>query len=259
MSRQFTREFYTEVDKGNVAGHSMVHKFGRNAAVSTTPVPVSIGGIFRTPQVGSATTLRLKAGGDANDTAAGSGAREVTLIGVNAAGAEVSEAVATAGASASSATTEAFIRLTRAYVSASGTYATESAGSHAAGITVEDSGGTQDWATISVDDFPRGQTEIGIYTIPTGFTGYLTHVTAFTDGTKTTKLILFRRESILDTSPPYEAMRMLRSDELSGGTVDKHYDGGLKIIGPADVGFMAEVDAGSAQVVVDFDLLLLED
>jgi len=34
MSRQFTREFYLEVARGNIAGHSLVHKYGRNNELS---------------------------------------------------------------------------------------------------------------------------------------------------------------------------------------------------------------------------------
>ena len=46
------------------------NKFGDNTAVGTSYVPITGNGIYRTPQVSGATTLRVKAGGDANDTAA---------------------------------------------------------------------------------------------------------------------------------------------------------------------------------------------
>jgi hypothetical protein len=92
-------DFYLEVHKGNVTGHSIIHKFGHNTAIPTTYTPVTSIGSYPTPQVSGATTLRIKAGGDANDTAAGTGAREITLIGVDETGAEVTETLATAGAS----------------------------------------------------------------------------------------------------------------------------------------------------------------
>ena len=91
------------IASGRIPGLSVVHKFGR-ASVGTTYSPVTFGGVYNTPQVAGATTLRVKAG-DANDTAAGTGAREVTLIGLDETGAEVTEAVATAGAAASATTT----------------------------------------------------------------------------------------------------------------------------------------------------------
>jgi len=255
------RDFYVAVAAGFIPGYSLVHKFGRNLAVGTSFVPVSIGGIYRTKQVGAATTLRIKSGGNANDTAAGSGAQEVTLIGINAAGNEVSEAVATAGASASSATTNSFIRLYRAYVSASGTYATASAGSHSADITIEDGGGTEDWATITTDSssFPRAQSEIGYYTIPTGYTGYLLSASAFTDSTKTTTLLFFQRQGVLDTAAPYEAMRLLFEERVEGGESTVDIKSPIRIDGPADVGYLAKVNTGTAEVDVDFELLLIDN
>ena len=73
MSYLGNSDFLTEVAKGNVAGNSIIHKFGKNISTNTSFTPVSIGGIYQTPQAGSATTLRIKSGGNANDTAAGSG------------------------------------------------------------------------------------------------------------------------------------------------------------------------------------------
>ena len=74
-------EFWLNVQRGNVPGASVVHKFGRNAAV-TTMAPIAFGGVYQTPQPASATTLRVKAG-NTNDTAAGSGAREITIQDAN--------------------------------------------------------------------------------------------------------------------------------------------------------------------------------
>ena len=142
-----------DVARGLVPGVSVIHKFGGNPAVGTSYVPLSIGGIYRTPQAASATALRIKSGGNANDDKDGSGAREITLIGLDENWNEVSEAVETNSAAASTATSTTFTRLYRAYVSASGTYASQSAGSHSANIVIEDSGGTEDWATISATGF----------------------------------------------------------------------------------------------------------
>ena len=248
-----------EQSKGNVTGTSLIHKFGRNTAVGTTFVPVALGGVYQTPQPASATSLRVKAGGDANDTAAGSGAREVTLQGLDETGALATEAVATAGASASSATTTTFIRLFRAWVSSSGTYATATTGSHSAAITIENSAGGTDWLTIDATGFPRGQSEVGVYTIPNGYTGYLEGYRIFTDSTKTTDYILFRRESILDAAAPYEAMREVSTGQIKGENATIAYGAPVKLTGPCDIGFMAKVGTGTAQVTAEFDLILVAD
>jgi hypothetical protein len=259
MSYLGNSNFYAEVAKGNVAGHSIIHKFGQYDSVGTTFTPVARLGIYNTLQPASATTLRIKSGGNANDTAAGSGAREITLEGIDENGAVATETLATAGASASSATTTTFTRLYRAYVSKSGTYATSSAGSHSATICIENGAGGTDWADIDATGFPKSQTEIGAYTIPNGYTGYLISAFGFSDSSKTTELIFFKRTGILQSAAPYDAMRVVFEERLEGGefTVDP---AAPILLGTAcDVGFLAKVNTGTAAVEVDFEILLVQN
>lgn len=234
----------------------IIHKFGRNPAVGTSFAPVSFGGIYQTPQVSGATTLRVKAGGNADDTAAGDGAREITLQGIDETGALATETLATAGESASSATTTTFIRLFRVHVSASGSYATASSGSHTASITIENGGGGTDWATIDATGFARAQSEIGVYTIPSGMTGHIFQAEGFTDSTKTTNALFFQRQNILETAAPFTAMRLLFEEFGEGGAFTFRPIRPIQIQGPTDIGFLAKVDAGTAQVDVDFEIEL---
>jgi hypothetical protein len=245
-----------QITAGLAPGWTSVHKFGRHLGVGTSFVPVSIGGIYRTPQVAGATALRVKAG-NANDTAAGTGAREITLIGLDETGAEVTEALATAGGSASSNSSATFIRLYRAYVSASGTYATASAGSHSADIVIENAAGSEDWLTISSTDFPRSQSEVASYSVPLGFTAYVTNIIVSVESTKPADFLMFQRQNILETAAPYSAMRVV----LEMGGVD-----GEEIITPnlsygpfpalTDIGFMCKAGASTPEVDVDFEILL---
>lgn len=254
-----TSEWYAEVARGNVSGASIVHKFGRNTAIGTSFGPVAFGGVFQTVQPAAATALRVKAGGNANDTAAGTGAREITLVGVDATGAEISEAVATAGASASSATTATFIRLHRAFVSGSGTYATFTTGSHSGDIVIENAAGGTDWATIDSTSFPISQSEIGAYTIPTGKLGFVLYAETFTDSSKTTNLVFFRREGVTDAAAPYQAMREVFEISTQGGSQIINPTSPIgPFTGPCDIGFLAKVDTGTAEVDVDFEILLVD-
>lgn len=257
MSYLGDKDFLLEVEKGNVANHSSIHKFGRNPAVGTSFVPISVIADYPTPQPASATTLRVKAGGDANDTAAGSGAREVTIIGLDETGAEVTEAVATAGASASSATTATYMRMYRAYVSASGTYATASAGSHAATIDIENGAGGTDWGTLTATDFARSQTQIGAYSVPLGTTAYLVNISVQADSTKSVDMLLFKRENILETAAPYTAMRLLGQFPGISGELHLPYRIPLQIPALTDVGFLGKVTAGTADVSVDMHFVLV--
>jgi len=251
-------DFWLELAKGDVPNHSRVLKFGRDVAVGSTYAPVSIGKVYRTPQVSGATALRVKAG-DANDTAAGSGAREITIQGLDETGALVNATLATAGTSASAATSETFIRLFRAFVSASGTYATQTTGSHAADIVIENSAGTEDWLTIDSTDIPKGQSEVAVFTIPLGFTGYINATHISVTATKSVTVSFFKRENILETAAPYSAMRL---QEQWGG-VDGQAGYTLSVpSGPypalTDIGFMAKAPV-SSEADVNFEIILIAD
>ena len=186
-----------------------IHKFGRNPSVGTSFELCSIGGLYPMPQPASATTLRIKAG-NTNDTAAGTGAREVTFEGLDSAGKPLRASLATAGLSASSATSVSFMRLYRAWVSACGAYEDGTGnGGQAADITIENGAGGTDWLTISATDRARGQSECGCYTIPYGYVGYIVSLYVGVESNKTADLVLFQRKSILDAAAPYEAPRMV--------------------------------------------------
>lgn len=253
MSYLPSRDFLIEVQKGNVAGHSLVHKFGRNDTVPNgTWEHVSLlSGVtaFRS----SAATMRIKAGGNAADTAAGAGAREVTIQGIDSALAEITEAVATAGSSASSATSASFWRVHRAWVSAVGTY---SVGNTAA-ITIEDSGGASDMIMIAATE---GQTQYAGYTIPTAKTGYLLSLRLSVDAAKAADFRLFTRGSITDTSAPMASRRIRKYwDGLLGQTVYTPHGPDLVLAALTDIWIEAQGGGAGTEVSADFEILLVDD
>lgn len=254
-------DFSHRIVSGQLAGYSVVHKFGTNHAISvSTFTPVTEGGLYRTPQVSGATALRVKAG-DVADTAAGNGAREVTLIGLDETGAQISETLATAGALASASTSATFIRLFRIFVSSSGTYATQTVGSHVADVVVENAAGTEDWAQIVVNGLSHGQSQIGAYSVPLGKTAYVTSLVVQVDSTKKVDLLWFRRDNILRTAAPYSALTLVQ--ELIGlqGAIPQNKLS--PAVGPfpalTDFGFMARADTQTAGVSVDFSIVLVDD
>lgn len=253
---------WLDISRGLVSGMTVVKNFGRNESVGTTYAPLTFGGEYRTPQSGSATALRIKSGGNANDTAAGTGAREVTLEGLDENFALATEAVATAGSSASSATTTTFTRLFRAYVSASGAYADTGSGSHAGDITIEDSGGTEDWCVIDSTNYPKSQSEIGFYSVPSGKTAYVFLDDVTVDSGKTVDVVFFHRGNIDETSAPFTAMRAQSVlTGITGGTTDLS---GRQVplgpfTGPADIGFMARVGATTGAVSCEFEIFLVDE
>lgn len=251
-------DFLTEVAKGNIGGHSLVHKFGRNAAVGTSYVPLSFGAVYQTPQPAAATTLRVKAG-HADDTAAGDGARGVTVQGLDETGALVTEALVTAGESASSATTTTFIRLFRAYVDSSGTYVGTGSASHADDVVIENGSGGTDWLTIDATGFARGQSEVGAYTVPLGKTAYLMSYGITSDGTKAHSWMMFKREYVLAAAAPYQARRLQFESVGFQGQTRAILSAPSEYGELTDLGFVAKVASGTADIAVEFELLLVDD
>lgn len=252
------KDYYFEVTAGNVgADAEVIHKFGHNDSVGTSYVPICVGGVYRTPQYNASTTLRIKAGGNANDTLAGTGARQVTLEGICSLGQSIVECVDLAGASASAATTQPFTRLFRAYVSASGTYASASAGSHAANIVVEDGAGTEDWGTIELEGFPLAQTTIASYTVPKGKTAYVKNIVISVDSGKAATILFFQRPGTDEITAPYKAMRVALK---LGGITGQQIINTSAPFGPygehTDIGFMGKVASGSAEIDVNFEIIL---
>lgn len=251
---------WLDTARGLLSGVEPILKFGRNTAVGTSFVPLTLGGVYRTPQSGSATTVRIKSGGNANDTAAGSGAREVTIEGLDENFAAASEVIATAGTSASSSTTTTFTRIYRAYVSKSGTYATASAGSHSGDIVIENTAGTEDWLTIDSSDFPKSQSEVGAYSVPAGKTAYVFLKNITLDTSKTSDIVFFTRENIDETSAPYSSMR---AKSVLVGLESNSYltnvDVPYVVTGPADFGFLGKVSSTTSPLAVEFEMFVIDE
>jgi len=243
---------------GRVPGSSVVHKFGFSGSVSTTFAPLTSINDYQMPQVAGATTLRVAAGGNAADDAAGAGAREITFEGLSTTGAPITEAVATAGASASSATSASFLRLFRAWVSASGAYADgHTTFSHAAAITIENSGGGTNWAQILHTPGALGQTQISAYSVPLGKTAYIRSVFLNVDSSKAVDFRLMQRRSILDAAAPYSAWRLVDQQPGVTGTMPMSPHAPL---GPfpalTDLVFLARVATGNGSASADFEIVL---
>lgn len=240
---------------GASSGWRSIKVPGRNAAVGEIFVPVSPGGLYRTPQANGATSLRIRAGGDAADSVIGSGARRIELYGLNAEGREVIELLDTAGTAQSLATANQFMRLFRARVVLSGTYATQDEGSHAADIVIEDTAGLI-WTTIPENGFPESTTRIGAFTTPVNYEAYLIGFRINAQAQKLADAAVFQRENVLELSPPYTAMRNRIELFNISGFIDLSYDAPLYVPPLSDIGVLALVDGQTAQVNSELGLLM---
>jgi hypothetical protein len=249
------QDFNVNVSKGDVPGHSYVHKFGRNDAVASGAWEGVnlLSGAFNF--LTAASTVRVKAGGDGNDTAAGTGARSVTVEGLDSSLDEASEAVATAGASASSATSTSFWRVFRAYVTpaSAGAYG----GNNVGQVVIENSGGGTDLISIGAGE---GQSQYGAYAIPSGKTGYLMSAHVTVDATKAADIRIFTRAGLNDFSTPFEPARLkLYWDGILGKFAYLPKAPELSIAAGSDIWVEARGSGGVTEVSANFEILLVDN
>ena len=251
--------FYDEVMLGNIPGHSIVQKFGRNQAVSTTVVPIAIGGVYATPT--AAVNLEVISD-DADDDASGTGARNVIIQGLNENWNLIEEEVATAGLSASSPTTNTFLRVFRLKVTKSGSYASQTSSSQHGTITVRiaSAGATYGQIDEISTDFGVGQSQIACYTIPKGFTGVLLSKFTSVDVNQSANIYFFQRPNANNTSPPYDGMRLVQQETGVKEVYNVIPKMPINIFSEyTDIGFMGLTTAGTASISCNFELLMIDN
>ena len=257
LGNLITADFLYSVDIGDVEGAFTVHKFGGNDAIGTSITPISFSGFYRTPTVAQSLEVLSDSG---LDTALGTGGRRITVIGLNNTGYEVQENVTLNGVTPVQLANQ-YLRVYRWYVIDSGSYATQTIGSHAGTITIRGTGAGDVWSTLALDSgFGVGQSQIGSYTVPKGYSCYLLNKIMSVDSTKTATLYFFKRENILDTTAPYSAMRMVEKHIGVNGVVSIMSESPIaKFPELTDIGFMGKVAVTSAAISVEFELLCLDN
>jgi hypothetical protein len=162
-----TEPFELQVSRGQITGHRSVIIFGYNPDVDTSRVTVwPYTGILPLP----AAALQMKvSSSDANDTAAGTGARTVFVAGLDANHNEIEEIVTLNGQTAV-LTTQSFLHINNAYV------ATAGSGLSAAGDIYFGDGVVTAGVPATVYDlikFDYNQRITASYTVPAGYTAYV--------------------------------------------------------------------------------------
>lgn len=251
-------DFGVDIAKGEVPGHTVIQKFGRNNAVSSSFVPICLSGFYRTPI--SNTALEVVST-DVDDTFLGAGARTIYYEGLQVQSGSlvvVSDVVELDGTTPV-ALPDSLIRLYRWYVASSGTYASQSAGSHQGDITIQESGAGNVWSKIENNGFPRAQSQIGSYTVPTGYTAYVSKISYSVESDKEADILMFKREGVLNTSAPYNAMNLVTEINSATGNYTVEYRTPLKFEEETDFGFLGKLKANTGPMTVDFEIKLVQN
>lgn len=256
-----SQNFLLDVVTGIVPGHKIISKFGSNDNITEAAFTVvSHGGLYQTP----ITAQQLEVvSSDIGDALNGAGMRAITIEGLDANFELQTTTVSTHATDGTIAVAVpgTWVRVFRAYVSASGTYATQTSGSHIGIITIRNSSAGVTWAIIGNEGFPHGQTQISAYTVAKNKTAYIDGISINVETSKPVNIFGFLRENANVVTAPYSAMRAFT--ELVGleSPINKSKKSWY---GPfpecTDVGFLAKrLSTGIAGVTVDFEIMLIDN
>lgn len=244
---------------GSVSGQELVVKFGRNPDVDTGTTPEDMwsnGGVYTGQPTGSAEAVRVSST-STSDAAAGTGARTIRIVGLNAAGAETTEDITMNGTSnvVSSGT---WLRVFRAYVLTVG-----SNGSNVGTITIGHNVTTANvFATIPVG---FNQTLVAAYTVPAGKTAYVLGYScemSLSGGGAASAVVSLRTREQASGSWANQPFRARRVNQIAQGqpVTREMVQGALSLPALTDIKWRVEsVSSNNTQATGSFTLLLVDN
>jgi len=256
LNTRVANDINLDTNRGGIAGHETVHNFGENPdIVASTTENIAFNSVLVMPS--SASTVRIKSGGSTSDTAAGAGATEVTVEGLDENWESASEAIATNGSSASSATTTTFRRVFRAYVSGFGTvFTTGTAGGNVGNIEIETTGGT---VVVTIPS-GKGQTLTSLYTVPAGYTAYLTRAAATVESNKASDVRMWQRPDADDVTTPVRGRRLITEFEKIIGYYPKVFNSWPSFTEKTDLWATGTAPSGNSSAIsFEYDLTLVKN
>ena len=247
-----TEPFELQVARGQISFHEFVHKFGFYDSVTTSLTTIwSQGGVYS--YLSAASTLYISSS-STDDAAAGTGARTVTVSGLDNNFDEKVETVTLNGQSGVELNGGTWMRVNRIVVNTAGSGGAN-AGILYVGTEATPSSGvpTNKYATVAAGD---NQTLMMIYTIPRGYTGYVTQkdVSASSSAGKFAILSLVAR--------PFGGVFNVKDRVLSSqGYSSIVYPYPLKFTEKTDLEIRAKADSagGSVTVSAALDIILIQN
>jgi len=253
-------DFLHSAGAGHIPGWFPVHKFGRNTNIGLGSMEDiwAPGGFIPWPTTGDFARV---VSDNAGDTAAGAGAREITVQGL-AAGtwALAEDTIATDGISTATGTVS-FIRVFRAFVSKVGTYATTGVGSNLGVITIDRPSDSAVWALINTethggtDVYGMGQTQQCAYTVPAGHHATLMSMGIGLDSSKTATIFLWQRSNSDTITGDMGARRLVTVWDSAASPFQFNYPR-QSFLPMTDIWASAIAGANGTPIEVMFDLMV---
>ena len=170
--------FDLQVARTQIMGHSTVNIYGYQTSVTTSVIPLWENATTYT-YPSSAITMNLA--GTSGDTA------KITIVGLDANYLQISETLTLSGATAVP-TVNKYFRINSMFVTSG------SASNPSGAVTLKDVTNTTTYAQINAG---IGRTQMAIYTVPAGYTLYLSRVNAYTSfNGNNANYVTYRNQSV---------------------------------------------------------------
>lgn len=238
---------------GLIDGYSYIEKFGANFSIGADLETIwAQGGKYTFLSNAAVVYADTIVADDGEDKSDGTGARTVLVEGLDSSYHAVSETLTVGGA----ASTTQFLRVFRISVATAG-----SVGTNTKPILIStDANGTGTvLGTIAThgsgsNEEGFGQSQIGVYTIPAGKTGYLTQWTVGSTGTSACHAFLREYEQVNG-----QIARTLDNLFFLNGLQTKHYTIPLRIPEKSDVEVQAYNTATGVAISTSFNIILVDN
>lgn len=237
-------DFLIEAAKGNVPGHCLLAIAGTNADVdSSSPETIWLnGGLFTPPTVAGVVTIVSTS---ALDTAAGTGAREVTVMGLDATGAEQTVAYSTLGTT-DVVSTELWSAINEVYVSDAGALG-ENQGTITGVVTLQ---------TMFGISPGTNQTALGFATVPLGKKGFVLDYSVSQSNQSSSELYAY--PVVMELGEPARRRKHFGAHS-QGGSVNGDFKGSLVLPERSFIRWDAEVSANNNRVSCTTNILLVDN
>ena len=229
--------FELQVSRGQVPGHSVLHKFGAVPSMSIN-TSGTVWDISDTPYPWDVLTSAAILGVDrANASDAN---KTVTIEGLDENYNLISENVALTNATGNP-TTQRFIRIFRSYMH------------NGSGVNVGNIDIKYGVTTVARITALKGQTLMGVYTVPAGYTLYLTQgVMSVQAGADATGEFYVRYGS-------EESFRIAHTFEVASAEYFYAFHAPFKVIEKSDIDIRATVRSNNARITAAFDAYLIRN
>ena len=241
--------FELQVSRGQIPGHSAIHIFGYNPDVDTVEETIwPIDGILGHP---ASPTIMTISSSSANDTAAGTGARTVQILGINGTGGYVEETVTLNGQTAVNTVNE-YEALERMTVLTVGSGRVNAGVIYAGTGTVTLGVPAVPYSVIGVGD---NLSLVGHWTCPVGYTGYLTWG-AITCGTTSQNQFIIGKLKLRGVD---DIVRTVAVTTLTDGTSEYHFELPIKINAKECITATAVGSGNNNAVSSYFEIVLIQE